>query len=831
MARNEADRLGGWVVVAALVTCGLVFAAAPILGLWWSSRPFPGFVVEQTLLIADQGGRGWSPSLAGQRDLQRVVQVGPDLVNRPKDLDASLNKLSWGETTVVRTLATDGTIRIHPLVEMGRFPLRDQLRLFWLPYGVGLVYFALGLLVYRVRGGTPPARAFSFFCAAAAIATGLLFDLITTHVGSDLWTVSMALGGGALVSLALLFPEEPRAIGRHPWIRLLPYAPSAVLVVWGLRVVRDASVPWAYVAAWRGSYIYTALGIITLVAVMWYRQRMAAQAVARQQARVILWGTVFSFAPLVVWALAPLFGRVIPFQTTLFVPFLLIFPLSIALAILRYRLWDIDWIINRTLVYSALTVILAGIYYGSVVGLQALFRTATGQTSPLVVAVSTLGIMVLFNPLRRWVQDVVDRRFYRKKYDAAQTLSTFGETLRQEVDLSRLVGRLEEVIQTSLEPDQIRCWLLGPSAYSLLTNGQEPDATANGSVDPGDPIVEYLRGAAGVVSLSRIEAGWPVLQQFRLAGVELLVPLMGQSELVGWLGLGPRRSGQDYSLDDRALLRNLAVQASPAVRVAQFVRRQQAEALERARLEHELRFARVIQQALLPKATPQVPGWHFDVHWQPARAVGGDLYDFLPLPDGRLFITIADVADKGIPAALVMATIRSILRGTARRLLSPAEALAQTNNILHPELPPGMFVTCLYIFLDLPSGRLRWANAGHNWPYRRLDGRVSELEATGMALGVLPDIRYDEYETVIEPGESLLLYSDGLVEAHNAQGEMLGYPRLQSMVAQLGADGSSPISALLRRLADFTGPGWEQEDDVTLLTIERLGTGREDHVS
>ena len=172
---------------------------------------------------------------------------------------------------------------------------------------------------------------------------------------------------------------------------------------------------------------------------------------------------------------------------------------------------------------------------------------------------------------------------------------------------------------------------------------------------PNDPLSAYLLSAGGPVDLERLKLDSPALDALREAGVKLIVPLVSQGELIGLLNLGPRLSEQDYSSDDRELLGDLATQAAPAVRVAQLVRQQQIEAQARERLEQELRVARVIQQTLLPKELPDLPGWQVAAYWQPARAVSGDFYDFIDLPDGKLGIVDADVTDKGVPAALVMA--------------------------------------------------------------------------------------------------------------------------------------------------------------------------------
>jgi predicted ester cyclase len=245
----------------------------------------------------------------------------------------------------------------------------------------------------------------------------------------------------------------------------------------------------------------------------------------------------------------------------------------------------------------------------------------------------------------------------------------------------------------------------------------------------------------------------------------------------------------------------------------------------RERIEQELRIARLIQQTLLPKTLPELPGYNVAAYYQPAREVGGDFYDFLELEDGRLGIVVGDVTDKGVPAALVMATTRTMLRAAAQRLFSPGEVLRQANETLVTDIPPNMFITCLYAILDLESGRVVYANAGHDLPYRRRAGRsesAEELRATGMPLGLMPGMNYEEKEIVLGKGESVLFYSDGLVEAHDPHREMFGFPRLQGLVGTHRSGGSALISFLLSELTRFTGEDWVQEDDITLVTLERM---------
>jgi predicted ester cyclase len=245
-----------------------------------------------------------------------------------------------------------------------------------------------------------------------------------------------------------------------------------------------------------------------------------------------------------------------------------------------------------------------------------------------------------------------------------------------------------------------------------------------------------------------------------------------------------------------------------------------AEARERERIEQELQVARRIQQELLPEATPELDGWRIATYYGPAREVGGDFYDFLDLEDGRLGLVLGDATGHGMPAALVMATTRGMLRAVVQSLESPGEVLARVNEALVADIPPSTFVTCFYGVLDPESGRLRYANTGHNLPCRRHDGQADELRARGMPLGLMPGMSYEEKEVVLETGDSTLFYSDGLVEAHDPKGEMFGFPRLRRLVAEHAEEGSL-VDFLMDELRFFTGDGWEQEDDITLVTLQR----------
>jgi serine phosphatase RsbU (regulator of sigma subunit) len=348
----------------------------------------------------------------------------------------------------------------------------------------------------------------------------------------------------------------------------------------------------------------------------------------------------------------------------------------------------------------------------------------------------------------------------------------------------------------------------------VVPTGIDLDLAAN------DPLVGYLLSAAGAVDITNLRLASPALKALQAAGVVLVVPLISSGSLVGLLSLGPRMSERGYSSDDLRLLNSLAGYAAPAMRVGQLVRQQEAEARNRERIEQELKVAQLIQQQFLPKSLPELPSWHVAAFYRPARTVGGDFYDFIELPDGRVMFVVGDVTDKGVPAALVMASTHALLRDAAPRLISPGAVLGHVNDMLCADIPAHMFVTCLALVLDPVSGAAVFANAGHDVPYVRTRDGVAELRARGMPLGLMQGSSYEEKAFQFEPGDCALLHSDGLAEAHAPDREMFGFPRVSALVGK-GASGESLIDLCLTELRGFTGTDYEQEDDITLVSLQR----------
>ena len=295
-----------------------------------------------------------------------------------------------------------------------------------------------------------------------------------------------------------------------------------------------------------------------------------------------------------------------------------------------------------------------------------------------------------------------------------------------------------------------------------------------------------------------------------------------------WMGLVP--TGKEFKpllvLIHRIVGGKIAEEWSQGSGLAELTQqRLEQEMREREHIEQELLVARRIQQASLPKQTPEIEGWQMASFYQPAREVGGDFYDFFELDDGQVGLAVGDATGKGMPAAIAVTATCSMLRAVAQDSgYSPGEVLARVNETLLARIPPNMFVTCFYAILQPENGRLLYANAGHNLPCCRRHehaATTTDLSARGMPLGLMEGMSYEEQQTVLVPGEGVLFYTDGLIEAHNPKGEMLGTPRLRNLLSERPEGGTELTATLMEELEHFTGEGWEQEDDITLLTVER----------
>jgi len=523
---DRLERVSRWITLASFALAVLSYLAAPVAALAWRQLPFPGFLVDPSLVVNNRLGHGWSGQEAGIANPQLITRIAAVTVTTTAEFRAALEQHAPGDTVTVFTRSPDGKVQLFPSVKLAAFPGQDFATLFWLPYLIGLAYLIIGIWVYWASGSTRPGRTLAFFCVGVSLATGLLFDVMSTHIATQVWMASLAFLGGALISLAMRFPSEWGPVADRPWLLALPYAPSAALTIWSIAALNQTADPWAIAPPTDTSYLYVALGCLVFLAVALVQARSSRSHAVRQQSRIVLLGSFLAFSPVVVWFTSPIFGLRIPFNNALYLPELILFPISVATAILRYRLLELDTLVNRAIVYGALTAILAGFFTAAVGLSQRAFVAATGQRSDSAVVLTTLIIVAVATPLKDRLQKWVDRQFRQLPSTA---LLDFGEEVQSFIqfnDISLLSQRLLDKCAKSLDAE---CGAV------IRTATGEPEVTHT---------FGQWRGAAHVS-----------------------VPLSYQGQQYGLLMLGPRRANRPYKQRDVSSLADVAGSVAHAMHV------------------------------------------------------------------------------------------------------------------------------------------------------------------------------------------------------------------------------------------------------------------------
>src|SRR5574341_809179 len=554
---------------ASLLMAGIALSMLAITPFWaaqWARAPFLGLLLEPNNVVSLVNGKNWPARHMGVVFSDRLVSLDGQPVQNADEVLTFLSKngIQPVEAGFVHRDGAAFSLTITPLAHM---PFADLFTLYIVPYLVGLAFLVIGLWTYSLRRDLRASRALLAYVSGLCVVTAGFFDISSTNRATLIWTLALFVNAAGLIHLALVFPQPMRFANRWPFLRFLPWIIFAVLVPRSLYLLFRPSTPYDYGEAWKPGYLFSVLAALFFLGTLVYRIIRSDLPLVRQQSRVIVFGALIAFFPGVIY-LGPLaFSILTEFRAWLIFPALIVFPLSITYAILRYRLLDVDRFFSRALGYILAIGAALALFYGLLTLLSVFVGEMLRASDPLVIAAYLLLMMFLFNPLRALVQRGIDRVFYRAPADYRRALSSLSRSLVITPDLKQILQTLEEQIVQALAPEKFLIYLYNDDLGQYFPHATREDSAPVYEIE--DPLVRLLASARTPIWLPP-NGPLPASLQDSASSYERLmgftfVPLHYEGKLIGFMALGPRRSGDLYTSDDLDFLAAVAAQSTLAL--------------------------------------------------------------------------------------------------------------------------------------------------------------------------------------------------------------------------------------------------------------------------
>jgi serine phosphatase RsbU (regulator of sigma subunit) len=733
------------------------------------------------------------------------------------------------------TVLRDGKI-LQITITTGRIGISNVLRRSGPLFLIGLIYVIIGILVFLMK--PKASESWLFF-----VMTGFLGMMISLSGPSDLlhplWFFSIRrfieiMLPAPMIHLALGFPKKRAVITKVPGLWILPYIIAVTLFIlctisspfyWNtphvLRLLND---------------IYLLFGVLFFLLSTVWNLLKDPSIVIRLQSRVIFMGLMLGIFIPVAELLSRYFWSVYLFSdpTIGFAVFLTMFPLSIGYTIVKHDLFAIDTIVRRTYGYVLSTASIVGVYALIVSLLNVSFRSSEASRSPLFSIIFALGVVFFFRPLHERFQGFVDRVFYRQHYDYRKTIKDVSEAMISIFDPAKIQRMLIGSVVREMFLENGLLLISDKDAHSYHVQAAE-------GIDMKNLVSEQLSDDA---TLARIvqekndailrdeidlnplyERDREVLRQtFHSFNSDLMLPMKYKDEMLGIVSLGRKKSGKIFTAEDLDLLKTITNQSAVALENARLFE----ENIEKSRMEEELKIAHNLQISMLPDKAPTVKGFAIAAKSIPAREVGGDFYDFIEIADngtaGKLGIIVGDVSGKAVSGALVMAASRSIFRVLSESYASVKDVMSLGNIRLKQDIKKGMFVALLYAVLDPKKKMLTLSNAGQTQPVicsaDNPRPRYIDTEGDKFPLGIVRECDYQETRIPLKRGDTVIFYTDGIVEALNEGKELYGFDRFMHSIEEARElEAGLLLEKLMSDVMSFAG-NTEQHDDLTIVVVK-----------
>ena len=871
-----------------LVTLAGVLAFVAVLygSLWMYAVRYPGPVVELGFnqvhnphydskthsLSVDDVIEGSPAAQAGLRAGDRITAVNGRPLGTDIGSDESYVRGRPGDTvtlTVERAGESEPLV-LHAVFRAKRSPNRageslarssalQVIGLFPIPF----LLVGFGVLFLRLQEPNVWLLALLFcaFVGAPDLVTPSTFSPALTVFALAFRAIFLGMLGPLFYLFFAVFPLRSPLDRRFPWLKWAGLAFGVCIVLPGLRAGHPsfpralAELVGTHNADLIFSSILYALFVLGILSLAQNSFMAAVPAEARRKSRVILWGTIAGVSPIVLERLAEDFAEYHPsfwFDTAL-VLVLSLYPLSFAYAVVKHRVMEIPVLLRRSaryvLVQRGFTILLLALWLGAIRLFTYAVSGLVGTSSNTILGLGLafgVGLVWVSGPLVKRATERIDRAFFRNAYDARVILQDLAEKTRTVTNRRELGMLLEKHLQGALHPKSLACYLDSGDGNLVSECGELDIISAEDLRRPKFPfrfgalfVPQELKTIPGtlplIVEIAQRGKAWDVPQNPAAAGdpgplaPECLVPILGRtSGLIGLLVLGQRRSEEPYSGEDKSLLDSVASQVGITLENIRLAEKMAQQMEVERRVAREMEIAREVQTRLFPQKMPAMKTLEYTGGCIPARAVGGDYYDFLEFRQGRLALVMADVAGKGVSGALLMANLQANLRSQcAMNTDDLRRVLTSVNHSFCENTGDASYATLFFADYDDASRRLRYANCGH-LPPLLLCGRegtagpasgaqtVERLCATCMVVGLFTEWHCEVAEVTLTPGDTLVLYTDGITEARSADGEEFGESRLVDILRNCCHLPVEPLlQAVIAAVQQFTGG--EQQDDITLV--------------
>lgn len=592
MTEERKSQVRTGLVATVVILSGIIFLLLPFIALRWTQTPFTGILFDPNLVVNDSGEDSW-PAQQGAEAVafpDRLVAVNDVPVANMPQLNAFLAGQRAGETVTLTLAQPSPDLNLPTFreeaertknIDLFAITLLDLWNQFWFFYITGWILLLLGGWVFWTRPKTEAGQLFALFMVFSALAVGLLFDTRTTHLFLRLWTLSLSITCGLTVLLALVFPHAGRLVTRFPWLRWVVLLPGVVAGLWVQTILFDAANPWLFVLGWRLLFLLNGVALLLSLILIGYRSVRSPSPLVRQQARIILAGGIVGFTPVIIFFVLSSFGiSTAWFPQIFFIPLIVLYPVSISYAILRYRLLDTDFVLRRGLTYTLLSGVLIGAFAVVVMALTAVFGPLFDINNPILVAVFIVVVIIIFDPLRRRLQAGVDELFFKQPLAFDKMLRDYNRELTTAVTEDQVASMFLLYVRTGI-PDA------NPDLF-LPNSDTSAYRSYYGSVDlvlgADSHLVHSLKRIQGALDLTE-KRTWPAvfLQEKEIVqamGTAVLVPMYNEQDLLGWLTLPPKSNDQRYNQAELSYLTTLADQSLIGFERATVVRRLEARVQE-----------------------------------------------------------------------------------------------------------------------------------------------------------------------------------------------------------------------------------------------------------